>query len=144
MASQHYRIGDWTFRAGENELVRGGERRRLEDRAARTLELLCRRAGEAVGQDEIIAEVWNGRSQSPNSIPVVIGQLRRALGDDARNPRFIETLPKRGYRLVSEPETATAPPGWRCGRPSRRWRWATWSTPPAIPATSRSPGRPAS
>lgn len=104
MASRHYRIGGWTFRAGENELVKGGERRRLEDRAARTLELLCRRAGEAVGQDEIVAEVWNGRSQSPNSIPVVIGDLRRALGDDARSPRFIETVPKRGYRLVAEAE----------------------------------------
>ena len=110
MASQHYRIGGWTFRAGENELLQGGERRRLEDRAARTLELLCRRAGEAVGQDEIIAQVWNGRSQSPNSIPVVIGQLRRALGDDARSPRFIETVPKRGYRLVAEPESEVPSP----------------------------------
>lgn len=115
MASQHYRIGGWIFRAGENELVQGGERRRLEDRAARTLELLCRRAGEAVGQDEIIASVWNGRSQSPNSIPVVIGQLRRALGDDARSPRFIETLPKRGYRLVAGAEPAVE-------TPRRRWR----------------------
>ncbi|HEX8622045.1 MAG TPA: transcriptional regulator [Allosphingosinicella sp.] len=110
MASRHYRIGGWTFRAGENELVREGERRRLEDRAARTLELLCRRVGEAVGQDEIIAAVWNGRSQSPNSIPVVIGQLRRALGDDARSPRFIETVPKRGYRLVAGPEAPEAAP----------------------------------
>lgn len=121
MASQHYRIGGWTFRAGENELVRDGERRRLEDRAARTLELLCSRAGEAVGQDEIIASVWNGRSQSPNSIPVVIGQLRRALDDDARSPRFIETLPKRGYRLVAgaEAESEVQAP-----RPPRRWRRA--------------------
>lgn len=116
MASRQYRIGGWTFQAGENALVRGGERRRLEDRAARTLELLCRRAGEAVGQDEIIAEVWNGRSQSPNSIPVVIGQLRRALGDDARSPRFIETVPKRGYRLAVEPEAEAET------RPERRAR----------------------
>jgi len=114
MASRHYRIGGWTFRSGENELLRGDERRRLEDRAARTLELLCRRAGETVAQDEIIAEVWNGRSQSPNSIPVVIGQLRRALGDDARSPRFIETVPKRGYRLVAEGE---AGPAQRSRRP---------------------------
>lgn len=112
MASRHYRIGGWTFRAGENELVRAGERRRLEDRAARTLELLCRRTGEAVGQDEIVASVWNGRSQSPNSVPVVIGQLRRALDDDARSPRFIETLPKRGYRLLAagEPGAEARPP----------------------------------
>ena len=119
MASRHYRIGGWTFRSGENELLRGDERHRLEERAARTLELLCRRAGEAVGQDEIVAEVWNGRIQSPNSIPVVIGQIRRALGDDARSPRFIETLPKRGYRLVAAPEPALAAMPRR-----RRWPWA--------------------
>jgi DNA-binding winged helix-turn-helix (wHTH) protein len=111
MASEAaYRIGDWTFHPLANELVRSGERRRLEDRAARTLALLCERAGEPVPHEEIVAAVWNGRSQSANSLPVVVGQLRRALGDDARNPRFIETVPKKGYRLVSQPGADEARP----------------------------------
>ena len=102
------RIGDWSFDEAAGELRRGAERRRLEDRAARTLALLCRRRGEVVSQAEIAAQVWNGRTVSPNSLPVVIADLRRALDDDARSPRFIETVAKRGYRLL--PETTDARP----------------------------------
>src|SRR5688572_15094447 len=104
------RIGDWTFDPAAGELRRGAERRRLEDRAARTLALLVRRRGEVVSQAEIAAEVWNGRTVSPNSLPVVIADLRRALDDDAREPRFIETVAKRGYRLMADSGAVAAPP----------------------------------
>ena len=96
-------IGAWTFEPGANELRRDdGERRRLEHRAAVTLELLCRRPGEIVTTEDILAQVWNGRAISPNSVPVVISDLRQALEDDARSPRYIETVAKRGYRLMVE------------------------------------------
>jgi len=97
-----HRVGDWAFEPDANELRRGDERRRLEHRAARTLELLCNRAGEMVTPDDILAEVWNGRAISANSVPVVISDLRQALEDDARSPRYIETVAKRGYRLMVE------------------------------------------
>jgi DNA-binding winged helix-turn-helix (wHTH) protein len=100
-------IGAWTFEAGANELRRDGERRRLEHRAAVTLELLCRRPGEIVTTEDILAQVWNGRAISPNSVPVVISDLRQALEDDARSPRYIETVAKRGYRLMAEPPADT-------------------------------------
>ena len=116
MGERTFPIGDWVFAPAANELRRGGERRRLEDRAARTLELLCERPGEPVPQDVIVAAVWNGRSQSPNSVPVVIGDLRRALDDDARRPRYIETVAKRGYRLI-----AAGPP--ESPEPPARRRW---------------------
>jgi DNA-binding winged helix-turn-helix (wHTH) protein len=109
-----YRLGEWIFAPASNELRRGDERRRLEDRAARTLELLCTRPGETVPHDVMIARIWNGRSQSANSVPVVIGDLRRALDDDARRPRYIETVSKRGYRLI-----AAAP----ASRPAAASRW---------------------
>lgn len=106
-----YTIGDWTFEPDANELRRDGERRRLEHRAALTLELLCRRPGEIVTPEEILAEVWNGRAISPNSVPVVISDLRQALEDDARRPRYIETVAKRGYRLmVQRPAEQPTPP----------------------------------
>lgn len=104
------RIGDWSFDAAAGELRRGDERRRLEDRAARTLELLCRRRGELVSQAELTAAVWNGRTVSANSLPVVIADLRRALEDDARAPRFIETVAKRGYRLLPAEGASAAVP----------------------------------
>lgn len=104
------RIGEWTFFPEGNELRRGTERRRLEHRASRTLELLYRRRGEIVSQEDILADVWNGRTISPNSVPVVIKDIRQALGDAAREPRHIETVSKRGYRLLldtPEPHPAT-------------------------------------
>ena len=97
-----HRIGDWRFDVAGAALTRNDETRRLEDRAARTLELLCRRRGEVVTQNEIVAEVWNNRHVSPNSVAVVIRDLRRALDDDARNPRYIATVNRRGYRLLAE------------------------------------------
>lgn len=95
-------IGEWTFSPAGNELRCGVERRRLEHRAARTLELLCRRRGTIVSHEEILAEVWNGRTISPNGVTVVIKDIRQALGDDAREPRHIETVSKRGYRLLPQ------------------------------------------
>jgi DNA-binding winged helix-turn-helix (wHTH) protein len=96
-------IGEWSFSATCAELRRRGERRALEDRAGRLLFLLASRRGEVVTHNELIASVWSGRSVSANSVAVVIGDLRRALGDDAKAPRFIETVSKRGYRLVAAP-----------------------------------------
>jgi len=107
-------IGDWSFDPDANELRRGDVRRRLEHRAARTLELFCSRAGEMVTPDEILAHVWQGRAISANSVPVVISDLRQALEDDARSPRYIETVAKRGYRLMVEPPAETP------ARPNRR------------------------
>jgi DNA-binding winged helix-turn-helix (wHTH) protein len=103
LATDEWRIGAWIFSPAGNELRRGAERRRLENRVSRTLELLCRRRGAVVSQDEILAEVWNGRSITPSSVSVVIKDIRQALGDDAREPRHIETVAKRGYRLLPHP-----------------------------------------
>ncbi len=102
-----YQVGDWRFDAAAGELSRGGERRRLEDRAARTLEFLCNHRGAVISQQQLVDAIWSGRALSPNSIAVVMTDLRRALGDDARNPHILETVPKRGYRLVQQPIAAS-------------------------------------
>lgn len=93
------RVGGWEFSPATGELRRQTELRRLEPRAAKALELLLAADGEVVSQEQLIGEVWGGRSLSDNSVAVVIGQLRKALDDDAREPKLIETIPKRGYRL---------------------------------------------
>jgi len=114
---EQHRIGGWRFDVAGAALVGPAGERRLEHRAARTLELLCRRRGETVTHSEILAEVWNSRTVSANSVAVVIADIRRSLDDDARDPRHIATVAKRGYRL--NPEQAsndnTQPvrrPGW--------------------------------
>ncbi|HST90782.1 MAG TPA: winged helix-turn-helix domain-containing protein [Brevundimonas sp.] len=106
-----YRIGNWRFDPATATLSRDDEARRLEHRAAQTLALLCRRRGEVVSHDEILAEVWQSRSISPNSVAVVIRDLRRALDDNARQPRHLATVSKRGYRLLPPGERGAAS-GW--------------------------------
>lgn len=109
-----FAIGDWRFVPAEDELRRDGERRKLEHRAARTLELLCRSRGTIVSREDILGSVWQGRAVSPNSVAIVVSDLREALGDPARSPVHIETVAKRGYRLRGQIEVETPP------RPRRR------------------------
>ncbi|WP_242185781.1 winged helix-turn-helix domain-containing protein [Sphingomonas sp. CARO-RG-8B-R24-01] len=120
-----WQIGAWTFDADSARLIDGEKQVPLEHRAARTLELLCRDRGRPVSREAILRQVWSGRSVSANSVAVVIADLRRALGDDAAAPRFIATIPKRGYRLGEEAEAADALPQRAPAQPRARWRLAT-------------------
>ena len=101
-------IGRWRFDVAGARLHGPAGDRRLEDRAARTLALLCRERGKVVSHADILAEIWHGRSVSPTSVAVVIRDIRRQLGDDARHPSHIETIPKRGYRLAEARPSAPA------------------------------------
>lgn len=103
-----HQIGPWSFDDESGTLAQGAELRHLEYRAAHTLALLCRRRGDVVTRDDLLREVWSGRSVSANSVAIVIGDLRRALADDPQAARHIVTIAKRGYRLTLE--TATMPP----------------------------------
>jgi hypothetical protein len=68
---------------------------------------LCERSGAVVSRQEIVDRAWGRRHLSPNSVAIVIGDLRRALGIGAGDPGSIDTVPKAGYRLVA---TADQPP----------------------------------
>lgn len=94
-------IGDWEFSPDVAVLKFGEDQRSLENRAATALELLCRHNGGLVTHSEFVDAIWGGRSLSANSVAVVIADIRRALNDDARAPRYIETVPKRGYRIIA-------------------------------------------
>jgi hypothetical protein len=102
-------LGPWEFDAADGVLRGADGTSKIEDRAARTLALLCANRGDIVSQAMILDAVWQGRHVSPNSVAVVIADLRRALGDDAREPLYIETVAKRGYRLKGAPASPPAP-----------------------------------
>ena len=63
-----------------------------------------RHAGEVISTDQLMADVWGRRVVEESAIYKRINQLRGALGDNAHDPQFIETIPKRGYRLVAAVE----------------------------------------
>ena len=89
------------------ELWRGGTEVRLTPRAAAVLALLVERAQQVVTKQELLDRVWEGSSVGDEALTSCIQELRRALDDDAREPRYIETRHRRGYRLIVPVATAT-------------------------------------
>jgi DNA-binding winged helix-turn-helix (wHTH) protein len=79
---------------------------------AKTFAVLCyllERAGQLVSKDELLAQVWTGTAVAEGALTVCITELRKALGDDPKSPRFIATVPKRGYRFIAPITTVDAP-----------------------------------
>lgn len=75
---------------------------KLEDKVAELLVFLCRRLGDVVSRDDILAAIWAGRSLSEQTVPVAISKLRKALRDAGAPDALLQTVPKRGYRLTVE------------------------------------------
>jgi len=101
-------LGDWLVDPSRDVLSRGGEPTKIEPKAMEVLLFLARRPGVVVTQRELEAAIWRDVIVTPQSLYQVIAQLRRVLGDDARRPRYIETVPRRGYRLVAAVQWADA------------------------------------
>lgn len=85
-------------------LVRDGEEVALEPKVMDVLVYLARHPGRVIGREELEAAVWSGRVVSYDAVTNAIIKLRRAFGDDPRKPRVIETLSKKGYRLIAAVE----------------------------------------
>jgi len=85
---------------------RGGEAVRVEPKAMAVLDLLLERPGRLVTRDELLERVWSGRYVTDHVLSRSVSLLRKALADDAGSPRYIETLPTRGYRLIALPVAA--------------------------------------
>jgi WD40 repeat protein/DNA-binding winged helix-turn-helix (wHTH) protein len=100
-AGAAFRLGDWLVEPSLNRISRGGEAIQLELKAMDLLVYLAGRAGELVDKREIQDAVCHTEFVSDNTLTRRVAELRDALGDDARNPRYIETVPKRGYRMIA-------------------------------------------
>lgn len=94
-------IGDWHIDPVAGRISRNGETVRVEARTLKLLLVLAKRPGETVSIDELLDEVWSGVVVSPDSVYQAVATLRRLLGDDPREPRYIATVPRLGYRLVA-------------------------------------------
>jgi DNA-binding winged helix-turn-helix (wHTH) protein/TolB-like protein len=134
------RFAEFELEVPSGDLYVGGSRVRLAPQPARLLVALARRPGEVLTREELRQELWDADTfvDFENGLNFCVQQLRSALGDDARNPRFVETVPRRGYRLVAAPGAAA--------RPASRFpqaavavlallavlaaSWLTWPRPP--------------
>lgn len=97
-----FRFGDFEFSVRALELRKDGEVVRLQQQPLRVLLALLEYSSEVVTRDEIRERVWPGVpvQDFDNSLRVAINKLRQALADDSENPRYVETLPRRGYRWL--------------------------------------------
>lgn len=127
MAVEHFRIGEWIVYPKENVLASGSDRVAIEPRAMETLEFLAYSAGSVVSPERLLVECWTNIALGDNPVHKAIAQLRKALGDNAGAPRYIETIRKRGYRLIAavalpsgyRGPVAPSSSGWSQGSPFR-------------------------
>jgi len=99
-----FRLNPWLIEPSLGRISADGVERVVEPKTMEVLVYLAARAGEVTSSDELIDSVWCGRPMGDNPVHKCISQLRSALGDDARRPRYIGTIPKKGYRLLAHVE----------------------------------------
>jgi DNA-binding winged helix-turn-helix (wHTH) protein len=100
-------VGPWRAERMTGRLVRDGEIRDLEPKVMDLLFLLADRRGEVMTREAILSALWPGVTVGEDTLSRTVFKLRRALDDDPKAPRFVETLPKRGYRLLAEAASPT-------------------------------------
>jgi Tol biopolymer transport system component/DNA-binding winged helix-turn-helix (wHTH) protein len=112
-----YRWDDFVLDLDAYRVQRGGVPVPLEPKAVNLLALMVRRPGHLFSKPEIFAAVWPDAIVTDHALTRVVAQLRRALGDEAREARYIETVPTRGYRWIqaveevaTDPVATTQPP----------------------------------
>ena len=95
------RIGDWNVHPALGQISRDGETVRVEVRSMRLLLCLAGRSGEVVSIDDLLNQVWPDVMVAPDSVYQAVASLRRLLGDDPKQPTYIATVPRLGYRMVA-------------------------------------------
>ena len=97
-----WRFGDAIVDSALHRVIAGGSTRDLEPKAFRVLMYLIEHRDRVVSKEEILAAIWEGIVVSDNALTRAIAQVRKAIGDDAKCPRYVETVQRVGYRLVAE------------------------------------------
>lgn len=101
-AERTYQVGEWLVEGGLNRVSRPGEELRLEAKAMDVLLYLLAHAGDVVTTDELLSAVWPDRVVEQSTVHRRINQIRRALRDDQSPRQYIETIVKRGYRVIAD------------------------------------------
>ncbi len=146
-----FHFGDFTLDCVRRGLYKGDDRVRLTSKPLETLIFLVEHRGRVVEKQQLLDAVWKDTFVTEDTLVHAVREVRRALGDDKEDPRFIQTVPRQGYRFVSNVDTANpteessvTQPGAEAALPAdseprldksspivgsrprfRRWRWLT-------------------
>src|SRR5215469_15996409 len=102
----HFRLGPWLVQPSLNSAVRNGTTSRLTPKAMEVLVCLAHHAGDLVTKEEVLQTVWSDAFVGDDVLKRSISELRRVFEDDVKDPQFIQTIAKRGYRLIASVEWA--------------------------------------
>ncbi|MFL6290122.1 MAG: protein kinase domain-containing protein [Thermoanaerobaculia bacterium] len=102
-------VADWRVRPALGKLERGEVSVAVEPRAMQVLSCLARHAPDVVSKQRLMREVWGDAFVTDEVLSHAVWELRKALGDEAKNPRYIHTISKKGYRLLAEVSYSAAP-----------------------------------
>src|ERR1041384_8425270 len=95
------KVGEWIVEPDLNQLSARGRSVKVEPKTMAVLLCLAPRPGQVVGREELLSQVWPGVVVGDDSLTQVIIRLRKALGDDPEQPTYVQTVTKKGYRLVA-------------------------------------------
>lgn len=130
-----FRIGPWTVSPLTGEIESGGTSVHLEPKVMEVLVVLAEKAKTVVLREQLLDRIWGPRAAiSDEPLTRCIAQLRQSLGDSSRDPKFIQTVPKRGYRLlvpalpIDDAPQAVPPVAARPQQPvhERTWSFRPW------------------
>jgi Tol biopolymer transport system component/DNA-binding winged helix-turn-helix (wHTH) protein len=100
-AVKPFAVGDWEVQPSLNRLARNGHEVRVEPKVMQVLEVLAETPGDVVTREQLVARVWPGIFVSDDVLHRAIREMRRAFGDETAKPEYVETIRKRGYRLIA-------------------------------------------
>ncbi|MEM6796558.1 MAG: transcriptional regulator, partial [Acidobacteriota bacterium] len=103
-SADRYRFDDWSLEPSEARLLKAGEPVAIEPRAFDVLAYFLANPLRLVTKEELLEHAWPGVAVSDNALTRAIARLRKVLEDDARAPRYLETVHSRGYRFRVQPE----------------------------------------
>lgn len=109
-SSRIYRFGEFRIDTVEETLSKNGEKLNINRRMFQVLRLLVERSGEIVSKEQFFEKVWEGSFVEDNNLTVAITGLRKVLGDDPKQAKFIENRPRKGYRFIGEVEIVDPTP----------------------------------
>lgn len=99
---QGFRVRDWLVEPHLNTLAGPDKTTRLEPKVMQVLVCLAEQAGQVIPKERLIQRVWPDTFVSDDVLTRCVSELRRAFGDDPKDPRFIQTIPRSGYRLIAD------------------------------------------
>jgi len=122
-----FHVGNWLVQRDLNRMSNGDKTVQVEPKVMEVLVFLAEHAGEVLSREKIVRAIWNGTYVSDEVLTYGISELRHAFDDDAKNPQIIQTIPRRGYRLIApvsrSPQVQIKESPRPPAQPPRKRRW---------------------